>query len=116
LDGNTTLVLDDGQLLSEGIDSGVKAEYAQTALQDTKLHKNRTLSLPVPLNDEVAQNALDELAEDISARNDGDIAELEEQINEAVFELYRLSEEDVQEHVHRYNRQHESVKPLDIID
>lgn len=116
LHGDTTLVLDDGQSISEGIDSGVKAEYVQTALQDTKLHKNQTISLPVPFDDEVAQNALDELAEDISIRNNGDIAELEEQINEAVFELYGLSEEGIQEHVHRYNRQHESVKPLDIID
>lgn len=116
LNGAMTVVLENGQSLSESIDSEVKAKYVQTAIQDTKLRKNQTFSLPVPLHDEVAEDALSELADDVSARKKGDVGELEQEIDEAVFELYEITDSDVQEHVYRYNRQHKSVKPLDLIN
>jgi len=116
LAGDVTLVMDDGQSLSESIDSEVKARYVQKALEDMRLHQNQTVTIPVPLRDEVAQDALDELEEDISARNEGDIDELEQEIDQVVFDLYDLEDENVQEHINRYNSQHDSVRPLDPLE
>ncbi|NHN65430.1 hypothetical protein G9463_19300, partial [Haloarcula sp. JP-Z28] len=52
----------------------------------------------------------------ISARNEGDIDELGQKIGQAVFDLYDLEDKDVQEHVNRYNGQHDSVRPLDPLE
>ncbi|WP_082230168.1 TaqI-like C-terminal specificity domain-containing protein [Halorubrum lipolyticum] len=116
LQGDVTLILDDGQSLSEGIDSERKAEYVQEALQGTRLRQNQTVSIPVPLRDDIAIEALTELQEDISERDEGDLDELEQEIDEAVFELYDMSEQSLQEHVYRFNSQHESVQPLDLLE
>jgi len=116
LNGNPTVLLDDGSSLSEGIDSELKAEYVKEALQDTQLRKNQTHSIPVPRRDEVAREAFNELEEDITTRNGQDIDELEQEIDKAVFDLYELEDENVQEHINRYNGQHESVRSLDLLE
>lgn len=116
LDGEPTLVLDDGQGLSEGIDSRIKAEYVQEALREQRLNKNQHVSIPVPLQDEIAQRALNELGDDIDERNEGDLDGLEQDISELVFNQYGISDPNVQEHIRRYNTQHESVTPLDTFE
>jgi methylase of polypeptide subunit release factors len=112
LGGDIGLELDDGQLITEHIDSDVKAEYVQRALEGRELRRNRRVNIPVPLADDVAQSALDELDDDIEEMNDANIDGLEQQIDDIVFELYGITDEDVREHIYRYNRQHESVRPL----
>lgn len=116
LDGESTVVLDDGQELSEGIDSQSKAEYVTEALSDRKMRKNQQVSIPVPLRDETAQSALDELENDIETRNEGDVDELEQDISEVVFNQYGITDSDIREHIRRYNAQHESVTPLDTLE
>ena len=72
------------------------------ALQGTQLRKNQTHSIPVPWRDEVAKEALNELEEDITTRSGQDIGELEQEIDEAVFDLYEFEDENVQKHINSY--------------
>jgi hypothetical protein len=106
------VAIGDGQMLSENIDSEIKAEYVVESINGKEFNKNEEISIPVPLRDAIAREAVSDLNEDISERNNSSIEELEEEIDEEIFKLYGITDEDVQEHIRLYNNQHESVRSL----
>jgi len=99
--------------ISEGvIDTRDKAEYVREALEGTKLEKNQTISIPVPLEDRVAKDALDELTEDRNTLSASSISDMEEDIDRIVFNLFGIDSEEHREMIRRYNTQYKEVRPI----
>lgn len=105
--------LDDGTTITDAVDTKEKAEYVQAALKARSLEKNQTVSIPVPLSNEIAEAALDELAEDQEKLEETSVEELEQEMDEIVFGLYDIDEERSQQMIHRYNTQYKKIQPVD---
>ena len=78
------------------VDSKVKADYVVSALKDKRAKKDEKLQLLVPKSDAVVETILKKLEEDKTKVKSPSIADLEAEINELVYKLYGLNEEDVQ--------------------
>jgi type I restriction-modification system DNA methylase subunit len=77
------------------VDSKIKANYVLSALKGKRAKKDETLQLLVPKSDAVVETILKKLEEDKTKVRSPSVAELEAEINELVYKLYGLNEEDV---------------------
>jgi hypothetical protein len=77
------------------VDSKPKADYVVAALKGTSVKKDEKLQLLVPKIDTVVEAILKELKEDKATVTSPSVAELEAEINELVYKLYGLNEEDI---------------------
>lgn len=114
LDEGYAVLVGDGSV-SDGINSEMKAEYVKMALKGERLEENETVSISVPFDDDISEIALEELGEDIEERDEYEITQLEDEIDDLVFDIYGVEDTDVRELVRRYNTQYEAVRSLDVV-
>lgn len=107
------IILDDGGINEGIIDTRSKAEYVREMLVGRKLEGNQTVTIPVPMDDRVAVDALKELEEDREVLEENNIGELERKIDEIVFDLYGIESDKNREMIRRYNTQYRKVRPID---
>ncbi|MBE0517507.1 MAG: hypothetical protein IBX41_09035, partial [Methanophagales archaeon] len=77
------------------VDSRLKADYIMAALRGKRAKKNEKLQLLVPKSDAIVEAILKELEDDKTQAKSPSVAELEAEINELVYKLYGLNEEDI---------------------
>jgi len=73
----------------------VKANYIVTALKGKSAKKDEKKQLLIPKSDAIVEEVLKKMEDDKARIKSPSVAELEEEINELVYELYGLNEEDV---------------------
>lgn len=84
----------DDWIESHKIDSEVKQEYMVKAIDGQRFSKEEQIVIPIPRTDEATEKALEMLEEDKEALEEGETKEeLEEKLNEKVFQLYDISED-----------------------
>ena len=88
------------------------AEYVREAFDDTELERNEMDSILVPLDTRIADAALNELESDRDELAANDIETIESDINDIVFGLYGVEDEGERAMIHRFNRQHEVIQPI----
>ena len=76
-------------------ESKVKADYVVAALIGKRAKKDEKLQILIPKSDTVTEAILRNLEEDKAKTKSPSVAELEEEINELVYKLYGLNEEDI---------------------
>lgn len=104
------IILADGGISEGVIDTETKARYVQIALRGRRLESNQTISIPVPLDDRVAESALSEMEEDQTELAESSIPELEKEIDEIVFDLYGIESDRQREIIYRYNNQYKETQ------
>ena len=77
------------------VESKVKADYVSAALKGKRAKKDEKKQILIPKSDAIVEEILKKLEEDKARIKSPSVAELEEEINELVYELYGLNEEDV---------------------
>ncbi len=77
------------------VESEVKADYVVTTLKGKRAKKGEKMLLLIPKSDAIVEGILKKLEEDEAKTKSPSVAELEEEINEIVYKLYGLNEEDV---------------------
>jgi len=77
------------------VDSKIKADYVVTSLNGKRAKKDEKLLLLIPKRDFTVEAILRKLEVDKAQTKSPSIAELEADINELVYKLYGLNEEDV---------------------
>jgi len=105
--------LADGQISDSIIGQERVAEYVRTALDGRELEANDQISVPVPLDTEVAEEALEELRVDHEELASTDIGDIEDEINQIVFRLYGIESDRHQEIMRRFNNQHDIIQRID---
>jgi type I restriction-modification system DNA methylase subunit len=113
LEAGYSIELVDGRVEESIVDTETKAEYVREALAGTRLEANEPVSIPVPLDDAVAENALEEFTEDRETQEGAEISDIESQIDELVFDLFGIGSEHHQEMIRRYNTQYEEIRAID---
>jgi hypothetical protein len=108
-----SIELQDGRIEEGVVDTETKAEYVRESLDGSRLTTNESLSIPVPLNETVAETALDGLATDRATQHERDISEIESRIDGIVFDLFGIDSERHQEMIRRYNTQYERVRAIE---
>ncbi|ELZ00782.1 type i restriction-modification system methyltransferase subunit [Natrialba asiatica DSM 12278] len=108
-----SIVLDDGVIDDGIIDNRAKAKYVKEALSGTELNSNNSVSVPIPLTDCVAEDALDELVNDQEMIECTSIADLESEIDGIVYDLFDIELDEHREMIRRYNNQFETTQPIE---
>jgi hypothetical protein len=114
LQGELALEINGEVINSSVIDSETKFEYVQQALDGTTLDKGETLTVPVPLINAVASDAVEAYKADQETLERENINQYEETIDETVFSLYGIENESIRNLIERFNSQYESVRSLPI--
>lgn len=112
LDEGFVVELTDGRLADSAVDTQTKAEYVVESLDGRGLEANESVTIFVPLDDDVAESALDELKEDREALATTAIADIEADIDSIVFNLFGINSEREREIIRRYNRQYEAIQTI----
>lgn len=76
-------------------ESEAKANYIVTALEGKSAKKGEKLQLLIPKSDTIIEAILKELDDDKAQAKSPSVAELEAEINELVYQLYGLTEDDI---------------------
>lgn len=76
-------------------ESESKVRYIVTALKGKSAHKGEKIQILVPKSTGVVEEILKRLEEDRAGTKSPSVAELEEEINDLVYRLYGLNEDDV---------------------
>lgn len=71
-----------------------RAKYAHAAVDGRNVKSGEEVSIPIPRRDEDVRALLDALEEDKGTVENTDIGELEAEIDEAVYEMFELTEEE----------------------
>ena len=95
VDGQGYNILPDKKETFIYVDSKVKVDYVVAALKGKRTKKDEKLQLLVPKSDAVVKSILTELEEDKVKVKSPSVVELEAEINELVYKLYGLNDEDV---------------------
>jgi len=77
------------------VESKVKADYVSAALRGKRAKKDEKKQILIPKSDAIVEEILKKLEEDKARMKSPSVAELEREINELVYKLYGLNEEDV---------------------
>jgi len=77
------------------VESKVKANYVSAALKGERAKKDEKRQILIPKSDAIVEEILKKLEEDKARIKSPSVAELEGEINELVYKLYGLNEEDV---------------------
>ncbi|UHQ96064.1 hypothetical protein [Natrinema halophilum] len=113
LSGDPIIELSDGQIDDSIIANDTVAEYVREALEGRELEANTQVSILVPLDIDVTEDALDEFEADCEELESMDINEIEAEIDNIVFDLYGIDSERHREMMRRYNNQYKSVQRID---
>jgi len=113
LSGDLTIELVDGEITDSIVRQGPVAEYVRAALNGREFEENNQVSIPVPLDTEVAGEALEEVRSDRGELISTDIDDIENEIDQIVFELYEIESERHREMIRRLNNQYETVQQID---
>jgi hypothetical protein len=76
------------------MDSQDRAKYVHAAVDGRNVKSGEEMSIPIPRRDEDVRALLDALEEDRETVESTDIAELEAEIDQAVYEMFELTEEE----------------------
>jgi F0F1-type ATP synthase delta subunit len=96
LAGESTLVFGKGDELSDpAIDSEVKMRYVIEALKGKTIKKGVEVVVRLPRSDAIVNKILEEYEEDKRVLLETPISKLEGEINERVYRLYGLDENDI---------------------
>jgi len=76
-------------------ESELKAKYIVTAMKGKSVHKGEKIQILVPKNAAVVEEILKKLEEDRARVKSPSVADLEKEINDLVYRLYGLNEENV---------------------
>ncbi|MCD6155024.1 MAG: N-6 DNA methylase [Candidatus Verstraetearchaeota archaeon] len=77
------------------VESKVKADYVSAALKGKRAKKDEKKQILIPKSDAIVEEILKKLEEDKARIKSPSVGELEGEINELVYKLYGLNEEDV---------------------
>lgn len=113
LSGNPVVELADGTIDDSIVRDELIAKYVRTALNGRELEANNQVSIPVPLDSKIAEEALNEFRADREELALTDIDEIEDEIDQIVFELYGVESERHQEMMRRFNNQYKKVQSID---
>jgi hypothetical protein len=113
LSGDSIIELSDGRIDDSIVASDTVAEYVRQALNGRELEANTQVSVPVPLDTNVAEDALDELEADCEELESTNIDDIEAEIDRIVFNLYGVNCERHREIMRRYNNQYRTVQRID---
>jgi len=78
------------------IKNRTRANYVQEAVNDINVDSGENISIPIPISDTEIENVLSNLSDDRSTYNKKEISDLEEKIDEAVYSLLELNQEEQQ--------------------
>jgi hypothetical protein len=78
------------------VESTAKADYVVTALKGTRTKKDEKKQVLIPKSDTIVEEILNKLESDKAQIKSPSVAELEDEINELVYTLYGLNENDVE--------------------
>jgi len=76
------------------IDSRERAEYVYEAVNSENVDSGEDMSIPIPRRDDDVRALLDKLEQDKDTVANTDIAELEAKINESVYDLFDLTDDE----------------------
>jgi len=76
------------------VDTKEKARYLALALRNRKVTQNDTIEIRVPRNNSIVNEILDRVKKTLQKIKATPIDQLEEKINELIYQLYGLSEDD----------------------
>ncbi len=71
-----------------------RAEYVHAAVDGRNVKSGEETTVPIPRTDEGVETVLDELAADRQTVDETSIDELEAEIDEAVYDLFELTEDE----------------------
>jgi len=77
------------------VNSKVKADYVVATLKGKRAKKDEKLQILIPKSDTIVEEILRKLEENKAKTKSPSVAELEAEINELVYKLYGLNEEDI---------------------
>ena len=77
------------------VDSEAKAKYIQIALSGKNVKKNDVIKILVPRGDDIVKEVLKKYEADKKELEDEPISKLEDEINQLVYKLYGLNEDDI---------------------
>jgi hypothetical protein len=77
------------------MESESRARYVLTAVDGRNVRKGEETSIPIPRQEEDVETLLNAVEEDKQHVRDADISQLEESINEAVYDLFGLTEDEI---------------------
>ena len=107
--GDIAIQLNDGGAITEDINSEIKAEYVQEALEGRNLNQNQTVSISVPLRNDMTREALED---DREQQEMTDIGTIRDAIDELVFDLYGIEDQGKRVLMQRYTTQYKEVRSL----
>lgn len=113
LSDNKIIDLSDGQMDNSILNRDHIAKYVCEALDGQEFEANSQISVQVPLNNEIAKNALRELKEDRKTFKSTKISDIESKIDEVIFDLYGINSAHQKEMMRRYNNQYKNIQPID---
>lgn len=97
LEGENTLIFGkDDYLIDPAIDSEIKLKYAVEALKGKKARKDKEINLKIPRSDVMVDKIFEIYDKDREELGKISIKELEKEIDDRVYQLYGLDEEDIQ--------------------
>jgi len=77
------------------VESKIKADYVFATLKGKSAKKDEKMQILIPKSDAIVEEVLKKMEEDKAKTESPSVAELEEEINELVYKLYGLNENDV---------------------
>jgi hypothetical protein len=96
LEGERALVFGKDDMLTDpAVDSETKKHYVVEALKDWSVRKDEEIIVKLPKSDAIVGKMLERLEEDKKALEKEPISKLEDEINERVYKLYGLDENDI---------------------
>lgn len=76
------------------MESEARARYVHAAVDGRNVKKGEETSIPIPRSDSGVEELLQELEDDRQRVDEVDIQELEREIDEAVYDLFDLTEDE----------------------
>jgi len=113
LSDDSIIELSDGQIGDSIVANDTVAEYVCQALDGREMEANTQVSVPVPLDTDVAEAALDGFKTDREELASANIDDIEEKIDKIVFNLYGIDSDRHREMMRRYNNQYNTVQLVD---
>jgi len=113
LSGDPIIELSDGQIDDPILAKENVTEYLCEALNGRSHEANEQISVPVPLDTDVVNDAINELKTDREKLESTNIEDIEAEIDDIVFNLYGFESERQREMMRRYNNQYHTVQHID---
>lgn len=113
LDNGHRVVLDGGDVTDDVIQTQAAADYVAKAFRGVKLRKNTTYTIPVPTSPDTVVDILRDYEDDNEKLSENDISDLEQRIDDIVFDIYGIEDESKRTRIMRFNTQYKEVRALE---